>query len=93
VNDQKGFVEQHPVLLGLGIVLGVGFIGVYWQVFLVIAAALGAATVVWWICREAQRANQAVWSRRRELATRRLGTPLWTRGDPQGAYGRYPPAP
>jgi hypothetical protein len=38
MDGMTRFLAEHRVLFGVGIVLGVGLVGAFWQAFLVLAA-------------------------------------------------------
>lgn len=87
------FWAQHPVLLGVCILLAIGLVGAYWQAALVILVFVAFCYAgVWWM----------VWldKRSRELITRRWGLQrradfehwLVMNGDDRGVWGQYPPA-
>ena len=79
--DLKRFARQHPVLAGVAIVLGVGFVAACWQLFLVGGAAIGTVIVVWWVGQQANRSAQDQWRRlNHQPAARADYGHLWTHG-------------
>jgi O-antigen ligase len=91
VIHRRSFAEQHPILLGLGILFGVAFVITYWPVFLATAIAYGAYLT----------ARAAVRSHRRQM---RVHAAIAVRADYEhaaimrgdtwrGTFGQYQPAP
>jgi hypothetical protein len=96
---RKSFAEQHPVLLGVGILFCACFVAALWWLFLALAvlAAIGVGVAgicvgVLCLARYAERQNQLRYRRRAELASHAdYEHALLLRGDPRGTFGQFPP--
>jgi hypothetical protein len=90
---RKSFAEQHPVLLGAGILLGICFVVALWPLVLTLAIIGGLGWLGWWAFKQFNTEQQAQRRYRAELQARAdYETWLWRQGDPRGTFGRYPPA-
>lgn len=86
------FLAEHPILFGVGVLLGVGFVGAYWQVFVFVCLAGAAGYGLW-------RGGVALDNRSRGQIRRRQALAanadyehhLLLNGHPGGTYGRFPP--
>ena len=90
---RKSFAEQHPVILGVGILLGVGFVGAHWQAALFILAVVAVGYGLWrWGVALEKRSREQIQLRQALVAHADYEHHLWTQGNPIGFYGQYPPA-
>jgi len=90
---RKSFAEQHPVILGVGILLGVGFVGAYWQAALFILVVVAVCFGLWrWNVASDKRSREQIQHRQALVARADYEHNLWTQGNPIGFYGQYPPA-
>jgi hypothetical protein len=90
---RKSWPEQHPVLTGVGILLGACFVASLWWLFLTLGVLAGIGygaykLAMGWDKRriEGQQRRQAL------LAHADYEHWLWMSGDSRGFYGQYPPA-
>jgi hypothetical protein len=93
VRYRKSFAEEHPILLGLGIIFGMAAVVAWWPLFLTLGVLAGFGYAAYRIgvsYREQRTAQQAY---RRALAAHAdYEHHLWMQGNPIGFYGQYPPA-
>jgi di/tricarboxylate transporter len=91
VIHRRSFAEQHPILLGLGILFAVAFVITYWPIFVAAGIAYGVYLT----------ARAAVGSHRRRQC---VHATIAARADYEhaaimrgnnwrGTFGRYQPAP
>jgi flagellar motor component MotA len=89
---RKSFAEQHPILLGVGIILGACTVAALWQLFLILAI-VGLGYGAYRLANAWNKGRQSGQQRRAQLTARAdYEHRLWMGGDPRGFYGRYPPA-
>jgi hypothetical protein len=87
----RSFAEQHPALLGLGILFGVAFVITYWPIFVAAAIAYGVFVAARGAVRRHRRRQQvhAAIAARADYEHAAI-----VRGDAwRGTFGRYEPAP
>jgi hypothetical protein len=90
---RKSFAEQHPVLLGVGIVLGACTVAALWPLFLALTVIGGIGWLAYWLLMRSDTETQRHRAHQAERQARAAYEHhLWLHGDPRGFYGRYPPA-
>lgn len=86
------FWGEHPVLLGVCILLGAGLVGAYWQaaLFIAVVLAVGIGLARWmvWLDRRSREQIGRRWGLVRRADYEH---DLWLRGDARGLYGAFPP--
>jgi hypothetical protein len=88
---RRSSAEQHPILLGLGILFAVAFVITYWPVFVAAGIAYGAYLGA----RAAHRCHRRRQCEYAAIAARAdYEHAAIMRGDDcRGTFGRYQPAP
>lgn len=86
---RQSWCEQHPVLLGLGVVLGTAAVAAFWPVVLATVVGYGLFRVA----AAAEAGGQLRRVQRKELLAR-ADYEHWLLGNgyPAGVHGRFPPA-
>ena len=89
---RKGFAEQHPVLLGFGILFGFAMVVALWQWFLLLAVLCLIGWGLWVFTRSYDQRHLERTRHRQALAAHAdYEHHLWTMGDARGFYGQFPP--
>lgn len=89
---RQSWCEQHPVLLGLGIVLGTAAVAAFWPVVLATVVLGGVGYGLYRVAAAAEAEGQLRRVQRKELLAR-ADYEHWLLGNghPAGVHGRYPP--
>lgn len=86
------FWAEHPVLLGVCILLGMGFVGAYPAASLFVVAVVAAGYGLRrWMVRLDERSHEQIWRRWGLVHRADYEHWLWTAGDVRGFYGQFPP--
>jgi hypothetical protein len=91
VIHRRSFAEQHPILLGLGILFGLGVVVAYWPVFVAVGVAFGVALGARATVRRHRRrqhVHAAIAARADFQHAAVMRGDLW-----RGTFGQYQPAP
>lgn len=84
---------NNPVLVGVIILFGVGFLGAYpLPAVFVLTVVAGGVGFCRWMIRLEERSREQIGRRWGLIRRADYEHALWMNGDPRGLYGQFPPS-